>query len=198
MPPAQRPAKPSTAARHLPILLRDETQIIRDDKRYHARISPSAKKLFRIVFSRHRLVLLSNENLLRDHGKMKGEYLRVRCNSNVVCAEAAIEAQQTFLPRHLLEAVEHTLVRECAIRSPGLLLQARLDEVERQAEERREEAGDCGGRKGFGLWRQIVRRQLRLGLAEESELAEVESHGAYHGRKAAGPERCDAFISADS
>jgi len=75
MPPAQRPAKSSTAAQRLPILLRDETQIIRDDERYHARISPSAEKLFRIVMSRHRLVHRSNESFLSEHVKnfTKGE-----------------------------------------------------------------------------------------------------------------------------
>jgi len=121
----------------------------------------------------------------------------MRRNSNIVGAKAPIKPQQALLSRDLLEAIDHRLVRQRAIRRPLLLLQARLDEVEGQREEAREEAGD--GTRGQGLRApgQAGALEALLGLGEEGELAEVERHGAHDGGRRAGPELEHAFVARD-
>ena len=71
-----------------------------------------------------------------------GGHVRMRRNSHVIRAEAAVEAQQAFVLGDLLEAVEHAVVRERAVRCPRLLLQPRLHEIKGERQEGCEEAGD--------------------------------------------------------
>lgn len=118
----------------------------------------------------------------------------MRSNADVVGTESTVESKRTFLLGNLGEAVEHAAVRVLAIGTLGLLLQSRLDKVKRQAEEGGEETGDGAGGEGLGSGGQVrVGLELGLGLAEEGELAKVESHGSHHRGCGAGPESSDAF-----
>lgn len=118
----------------------------------------------------------------------------MRSDADIVGAESTVESQGTLLLGDLGEAVEHTAVGELAIGTLGLLLQPSLDEVEGQAEEGGEETGDGAGSEGLGSSGQIgVGLELGLGLAEEGELTEVESHGSDDSGGGTGPESTDTF-----
>lgn len=118
----------------------------------------------------------------------------MRRDAHIVRAEPAIEPQQALLPRDLDEAVHHALVGQFPVGPALLLLQPRLGEVEGQAEEAGEEAGDGARGERLRLRRpRGARPQLRLGLREEGQLAQVERHGPHHGRRGAGPQPRDAL-----
>lgn len=125
----------------------------------------------------------------RDSDGVDKVHLRMGSNADIVCAETAVEAHDALLLSNLGEAVRHGLVRELAVGALGLLLKASLDEVEWQREERGEEASNGRGSQGLGLGRHLgVLLELGLGLAEEGELTEVESHGTDDRGGGAGPE----------
>ena len=90
--------------------------------------------------------------------------LRVWSNAHVVRAEAAVYSERTLLSDDLLEAVEHAAVRQFTVRTPLLLLQASLDKIERQTEERSEETGDRRRCECLGSWTETGVFQLTLSL----------------------------------
>ena len=100
--------------------------------------------------------------------------------------------------------MQRSAIRQLPIRSLSLLLQTGLDEVERQAEERREETRDGGGTNvavyllAAEALECTVGRQLRLGLRVERQLPEVQGHGAGNGGDAAVPEGKDTLCLGDS
>jgi len=92
----------------------------------------------------------------------------MRRNSYIVSAKSSIEPQQTLLPRHFPEAVTHSLIRKCAIWGFLLLLQPRLYEIKRQAEETGKEASNGTGSQRLGLRTQSRIFELLLRFGEES------------------------------
>jgi len=122
----------------------------------------------------------------------------MRRNAHIVRAEATVQPQRSLLPNDLLEAIDHPLVRQPPIRTPLLLLQARLDKVKRQAEERSKEAGRRRGRQSLHARAQTGVLKLVLCFREESQLAEVQRHGADHRRVGAAPQRADALAARDA
>jgi len=120
--------------------------------------------------------------------------LRMRRNPNIIRPEATIEPQQALIGRDPAETIDHALIRQLAVRAPLLFLQPRLDEIEGQRQETGEEAGDGGG--GHGLRKGGPLRagfQLSLCFREESQLAEIQRHGAHDSREGATPESGDAL-----
>ena len=111
----------------------------------------------------------------------------MRRNAHIVRAEATVQPQRALLPDNLLEAIDHTAVRQTPIGTPLLLLQASLDKVKRQAEERCEEPSRRRRRESLHARAQTSVLQLVLGLGEERQLAEVQRHGADDGRVGAAP-----------
>ena len=125
------------------------------------------------------------------HGKKD---LRVWRNPHIVRRESPIKPQPAFLSDDLPRAVQHALIWQAPVRRPRLLLQPRLDKVERQTEERSEEPCYGASRQRLRLRRpRRVGFELRLGLGEERQLPEVQRHCARDGRYTARPQRSYAF-----
>lgn len=124
----------------------------------------------------------------------------MRRDPHVVRAEAAIESQPALVANDLARAIHHALVRQLAsLRVALLLLQTRLDEVERQREETGEEAGDAGGREDLAAGGQVgVLLELGFGFREERKLADVERHGANDGGERASPQGGDSLVPGDA
>ena len=142
---------------------------------------------------------ISSRDQLQIIGDNKRNH-RMRRDPDIIRAKAPIESHPPLVADDLFRAVEEALVGELAVGPSALLLQTRLDEVEGQREKGGEEAGDGAGSEGaLGVAeRGGVFAQLRLGLGEEGQLAEVERHRADHRRVATRPQRRDAFGLGDA
>lgn len=119
--------------------------------------------------------------------------LRMWSDANIVCAKASIEPQHPLLLRDLPEAIAHALVRQRPIRRPLLLLQPRLDEIKRQAEETSKEPRHRTRRQRLRPRAQARPLQPLLRLGEERQLAEIQRHRAHDRRRRARPEPAHAL-----
>ena len=91
----------------------------------------------------------------------------MRRNPDIISSEASIKPQQALLPRNLLEAIHHRLVRQLAIRARLLLLQPRLDKIKRQGEETCEKAGNRARSESLCLSAETGALEPLFGLGEE-------------------------------
>ena len=110
----------------------------------------------------------------------------VRSDSNVIRRETGVKLERTAARHGFPAAVHEAFERHRAIRVRLLLLQLRLDVIERQREEGGEETGDRGRAERGRETGDLVRRHHFLGLVVRREHAHVQRHRANARRPGAG------------
>ncbi len=117
----------------------------------------------------------------------------MRRNPNIIRPKPPIKPQQPLLPSHLPKTVPHPRIHLLPP-APSLLLQPCLHKIKRQAEETGKKPRHRTRAQRLHHRAQLrARSQLRLRLAEESQLPEIQRHGADDSRGGPGPEGVDAF-----
>lgn len=124
----------------------------------------------------------------------------MRRNANIISSETTIEPQPALIADDLPRAIHDAAIRELTcFRIFLLLLEPRLDEVERERQETGEEAGDGRRREGLIPNRETsMSLELGLGFREERQLADIERHRSHNGREGARPQGSDAFSLGDA